>query len=74
MLNCGHSICKGCITKHLHPFKKDSMVLCEKCTKSTQAKALKESIVLDDLAYNFNELFKKIKFTQQIYDTKQKQL
>ena len=32
MLNCGHSICKDCVRRHLHPFKKDSMVLCEKCT------------------------------------------
>mmetsp|Transcript_42538 Transcript_42538/g.31147 ORF Transcript_42538/g.31147 Transcript_42538/m.31147 type:complete len:168 (-) Transcript_42538:164-667(-) len=32
MLECGHSVCKDCIKRHLHPFKKDSVVMCEKCT------------------------------------------
>lgn len=53
MLNCGHSVCKDCIKKHLHPFKKDSMVLCEKCTVSTVAKRMKDSLVLDELVLCF---------------------
>lgn len=47
----------------MHPFKKDSMILCEKCTKSTIAKTLKDSVVLDNLVFNINEIIKRIKFT-----------
>ena len=61
MLQCGHSVCKECITRHLHPFKKDSMILCEKCTKSTIAMQLKDSVVLDNLVFNFSELVKILK-------------
>lgn len=70
MLSCGHSICRDCITKHLHPFKKDSMVLCEKCTVSTVAKNLKNSVVLDDLSYCFYEILKNLKKNAQIFETK----
>jgi len=32
------------------------MILCEKCTHATVAKKLKQSVVLDDLAFNFEQV------------------
>jgi hypothetical protein len=58
MLECGHSVCKNCIAKHLHPFKKDSMILCEKCTKSTVARRLKDSLVIEELVLCFGEIMR----------------
>jgi len=46
------------------------MVLCEKCTVSTVAKNLKNSIVLDDLSFCFYEILKNLKKNAQIFDTK----
>ena len=55
----------------MHPFKKDSMVLCEKCTKSSVAKRLKESPVIDELVMCFGEVFRIIKNNEIIYQTKE---
>lgn len=46
------------------------MVLCEKCTVSTVAKNLKNSVVLDDLSYCFYEILKNLKKNAQIFETK----
>ena len=50
------------------------MILCEKCTKSTVAKHLKDSMVLEDLVFNFGEILKRIKQTHTLYDTQGRNL
>lgn len=63
-MECGHSVCRPCIKKHVHPFKKDSMILCEKCTRPTIATLLKESPAIDELVYNIS-MVKKFLFKNE---------
>ena len=46
------------------------MILCEKCTVSTVAKNLKNSLVLDDLSYCFFKVLNTLKMNRQIFETK----
>jgi len=44
------------------------MILCEKCTHSTVARNLTNSVVLDDLAFNFCEVVRVLKDNIEAFD------